>query len=170
MSSKIPLVYVIYYSTYGHIEQLAWHQMKGLARAGVDTRLFQIAETLSPEIVRKMHGYTKPTDVPAITAEAMPKADGFLFGMPTRFGTTPAQVKSLFDACGRLWANGSLQGKYAGTFFSTASLGSGQETTALSCLPFFAHLGMVYVPIGYKFGRLSDLSAVHGGKNGFVPG
>ena len=51
----------------------------------------------------------------------------------------------------------------AGVFFSTASLGGGQETTALSCIPFFTHLGMVFVPLGYRDKALANLDEVHGG-------
>jgi NAD(P)H dehydrogenase (quinone) len=47
-----------------------------------------------------------------------------------------------------------LYGKFAGVFFSTSSQASGQETTALSCIPFFAHHGINFVPIGYKCGKL----------------
>jgi NAD(P)H dehydrogenase (quinone) len=48
-------------------------------------------------------------------------------------------------------------------FFSTATLGGGQETTALSCVPFFAHLGMLFVPLGYKNKSLLNLDEIHGG-------
>ncbi len=50
-----------------------------------------------------------------------------------------------------------------GTFFSTGSPGAGQETTAFTCIPFFAHMGMLYVTMGTKTPKLGDLSEVHGG-------
>ena len=56
----------------------------------------------------------------------MAEADGFLFGIPTRFGTMPAQIKSFLDSTGGLWASGTLAGKFAGTFFSTGSQHGGQ--------------------------------------------
>jgi NAD(P)H dehydrogenase (quinone) len=110
-----------------------------------------------------MHAPPRNPEVPVITADRLPEADGFLFGVPTRFGTTPSQIKSLFDSCGKLWLSGALYGKFAGCFFSSGSQASGQETTALSCLPFFVHHGINFVPIGYKSGKLNDNSAVHGG-------
>lgn len=55
-----------------------------------------------------MHAPPKAEDVPVIAAQDLPKADGILFGMPTRFGMVPAQVKSLFDSCGQLWMNGEM--------------------------------------------------------------
>lgn len=41
-------------------------------------------ETLSPEVLAKMHAPPKP-DVPVITTTALKEADGVLFGIPTRF-------------------------------------------------------------------------------------
>ncbi len=61
-----------------------------------------------------MHAPPKNSEVPVISAAQLAEADGFLFGMPTRFGTTPAQVKTLFDSCGGLWMTGAL---YENFFF-----------------------------------------------------
>jgi NAD(P)H dehydrogenase (quinone) len=89
----------------------------------------------------------------------------FLFGIPTRYGNFPAQFKAFWDATGQLWANGSLTGKYAGVFISTASQGGGQESTAMNALSTFAHHGIIYVPLGYahSFAQSSRLDEVHGG-------
>lgn len=62
----------------------------------------QVEETLSPEILAKMHAPDKP-DVPIISAKELPDADGFVFGMPTRYGMMAAQMKTLWDATGSLW-------------------------------------------------------------------
>jgi len=43
-----------------------------------------------------------------------------------------AQFKTFWDATGGLWTKGALAGKAASMFFSTASQGGGQETTALT--------------------------------------
>jgi NAD(P)H dehydrogenase (quinone) len=72
-------------------------------------------------------------------------------------------MKEVFDSCGRQWVRGVFHGKFAGTFFSTSTQGAGQETTALSCVPFFVHHGINYVPIGYKFSKLSEMNELHGG-------
>ncbi len=160
--SRTPVVYVVYYSMFGHIEKLARHVVKGLEQSGVTVKLFQVAETLSEEILAKLHAPPK-SDVPVITAEQLAEADGILFGVPTRFGSTPAQLRALLDSTGGLWMRGALHGKFAGVFFSTGTQGSGQETTALTLLPYFVHHGMNFVPIGYKNKNLGDLSSVHGG-------
>jgi NAD(P)H dehydrogenase (quinone) len=82
--------------------------IKGLQNAGVDAYLFQVPETLPPEVLEKMHAPPKPEDVPVIQACQLPQADGFIFGVPTRFGMLPAQMKAFFDSCGQLWMKGAL--------------------------------------------------------------
>ena len=69
--SKTPTVYVIYYSTYGHVEQLARSVIKGLEQSGVNAKLFQVAETLPQEVLAKMHAPPKASDVPVIQASQL---------------------------------------------------------------------------------------------------
>jgi NAD(P)H dehydrogenase (quinone) len=60
---------------------------------------------------------------------------------------------------------GALHGKYFGLFVSTATVGGGQETTAITALSSWVHQGMIYVPLGYKntFGLMTELNEVRGG-------
>ncbi|CAF3321310.1 unnamed protein product [Rotaria sp. Silwood2] len=148
---------------YGHVAQLSSSIRAGVESIGCECRVFQVAETLPDDVLSKMYAPPKNKHVPIIRPEQMTEADGFLFGIPTRFGTIPAQIKAFFDACGGHWLSDALIGKPAGVFFSTATLGGGQETTALSCIPFFTHLGMPFVPLGYKNKALMNLEEVHGG-------
>ena len=108
MSAKKKTVFVIYYSMYGHVQALAREICKGLEKAGVNAQLFQIAETLPQEVLEKMHAPPKATDVPVITPDKLTEADGILFGIPTRFGMLPAQMKAFFDQCGQLWMKSAL--------------------------------------------------------------
>ncbi|PIA19279.1 protoplast secreted protein 2 precursor [Coemansia reversa NRRL 1564] len=155
-------VFVITYSTYGHVNTVAESVVKGLEKGGVEVGRYQIAETLSDEILTKMHAPPK-ADIPIIDPKNLPEADGFLFGFPTRYGTTPAQVKTFFDATGSLWTKQALAGKPAGFFFSTASQHGGQEVTVFTSLPILAHHGIIYVPFGYAHPHLFDNSEVVGG-------
>lgn len=66
------------------------------------------------------------------------------------------------DSTGSLWQAGALAGKPAGVFFSTAVVGGGQETIALTLVTFFASMGMVYVPLGYANPNMFNLDEVHG--------
>lgn len=102
--------------------------------------------------------------MPIITVDDLIEADGVLFGVPTRFGMAPTQVKTLFDATGSLWQQGKLVGKPAGVFVSTASQGGGQETTALTFVTQLTHHGMIFVPIGYSNpSLLMNMNEIHGG-------
>ncbi|KAI8322512.1 protoplast secreted protein 2 precursor [Martensiomyces pterosporus] len=156
-------VFVVTYSTYNHVNTLAESIVKGLEKAGnVDVERYQFPETLSDEILAKLHAAPKP-DFPVITPEKLAEADGFLFGFPTRYGNAPAQVKAFLDSTGGLWSKGALHGKAAGIFFSTASQHGGQEATAFTFLPNFVHHGVIYVPLGYRSNHLFDNTEVVGG-------
>jgi multimeric flavodoxin WrbA len=70
----------------------AWEQT-GLEANGVQTELFQVEETLSDEVLTKMNAPPKP-NIPVITIEQLTEPDGIIFGLPTRFGIFPAQMKA----------------------------------------------------------------------------
>jgi len=91
--------------------------------AGAEPVVYQIQETLSEEILGKMHGGSslKPK-YPVVTPNDLKELDGFLFGFPTRYGRAPAQVSAFFDATGGLWATGALIGKFGGVFRATQGL------------------------------------------------
>lgn len=111
-----------------------------------------------------MHAPPKST-YPVAEPNTLLQYDGFLFGIPTRYGNFPAQWKAFWDKTGGIWATGGFWGKYAGLFISTGTLGGGQESTALAAMSTLSHHGIIYVPLGYKtaFPILSDLSEVRGG-------
>ncbi|KAJ2715514.1 hypothetical protein H4R19_001162 [Coemansia spiralis] len=155
-------IFVITYSMYGHVNKVAESIVAGLKRGGVEVGRYQVAETLSDDILAKMHAPPK-TDIPVLKANDLPEADGYLFGFPTRYGIAPAQMKAFFDATGSLWIKQQLSGKPAGIFYSTASQHGGQEVTAFTTLPFLAHHGMIFVPFGYGHPNLFDNSEVIGG-------
>ena len=156
---------IIEYSTYGHITQLSRAVQKGTAEAGYKADLFQVPETLPQEVLDKMHAAPKPTDIPVATLDTLTQYDAFIFGIPTRFGTAPAQFFEFFGATGGLWASGALHGKPAGVFVSTGTQGGGQETTVRNTLNFLAHHGMPYIPFGYAnaFELQANLDEIHGG-------
>merc|ERR1711991_55279 len=91
------------------------------------------------------------------------KYDGYLFGVPTRFGMMCSQWKSFWDATGGFWKKGGLIGRPAGIFFCTGTQGGGQETTAFTFVTQLVHHGMVYVPIGYSSQNLLNMKEIHGG-------
>lgn len=112
-----------------------------------------------------MHAPAKDAEVPTITPDILATYDAFLLGIPTRYGNFSAQWKTFWDACGKQWASGGFHGKYAGLFVSTGTPGGGQESTAIAAMSTLAHMGIIYVPLGYKnnFAQLSNTDEVRGG-------
>lgn len=159
-----PKVAIIIYSLYHHVAQLAEEEKKGIEAAGGQADIYQVPETLSEEVLTKMHAPAKP-DYPIASAETLTQYDAFLFGIPTRFGNFPAQFKAFWDTTGGLWAQGALHGKYAGVFVSTGTQGGGQETTVVNSLSTLIHHGIIFVPLGYAkaFALQSNLDEIHGG-------
>ncbi|CEG63448.1 Putative NAD(P)H:quinone oxidoreductase, type IV [Rhizopus microsporus] len=160
MSQKAK-VYVVIYTVYHHVYKLGIEVQKGLEASGVAAKMFQVQETLPESVLQKIRAPPKP-ELPVIRPEQLNEADGIILGFPTRFGTMPSQMKALLDGTGAAFATGALRGKLGGTFFSTGSQHGGQETTALTTVTYFAHQGMIYVPLGYP-AQLNDMSEIVGG-------
>lgn len=164
----MPKVAILIYSTYGHIAELARREAEGIRAAGGEADLYQVEETLSEEILKYMKAPGQPQDFKVLTpadVEVLTGYDGFLFGIPSRFGSFPAQWKTFWDATGGVWANGGLHGKYVGQFVSSGTQGGGQESVPRNTLSIYVHHGMLYVPLGYKdtFAEITNLEEVHGG-------
>ncbi|KAJ0409903.1 hypothetical protein P43SY_005797 [Pythium insidiosum] len=159
----MPHIAIIYYSMYGHVAKMAEAVKEGAELVTHTTaEIYQVPETLPADVLAKMHAPPKK-DHPIATSDVLKQADGILFGIPTRFGSMPAQIKAFFDATGSLWQSGALVGKPVGIFFSTATQGGGQETTAFSTITYLTHQGMVFVPLGYRTLHSFNLNEVHGG-------
>ena len=65
-------------------------------------------------------------------------------------------MKYFWDSTGAEWASGTLVGKPAGVFTSTASMHGGQESTLLSMMLPLLHHGCVIVGLPYTEARLSS--------------
>ena len=52
----------------------------------------RVPETLPEEVLAKMYAPAKPP-YPVITPDELPQFDGFVLGIPTRYGNLPAQWK-----------------------------------------------------------------------------
>ena len=79
-----------------------------------------------------------------------------MLGSPTRFGNMAAPLKHFLDGLGAEWASGTLVGKPAGVFTSTASMHGGQESTLLSMMLPLLHHGCVVAGIPFTEPRLSS--------------
>jgi NAD(P)H dehydrogenase (quinone) len=155
-------VLVLYYSSYGHIEQMAGAVAEGARGAGAEVDIRRVPE-LAPEAVVQASRYKTDQAAPVATVDELADYDAIIIGTPTRFGGMAAQMKSFLDQTGGLWYGRRLVGKVGSIFTSSASQHGGQEATILSSLPFLLHQGMVVVGIPYSEAGLMGVSEVSGG-------
>ncbi len=101
--------------------------------------------------------------IPEATLDDLRDADGFVFGIPTRFGNMLGQARAFFDGTGPLWQKGELIGKVAGVMTSTATQHGGQETTIVSTQYTLLHHGMVIVGLPYSFQGQMRTDEITGG-------
>ena len=137
-------VLVLYYSSYGHIEQMAYAAAEGAKSAGAEVDVKRVPE-LVPEDVAKKSGFKLDQKAPVATVDELPKYDAIIFGSGTRFGNVTAQLRNFMDQTGELWMKGALVGKVGSVITSSATQHGGQESTILTFIPTLMHQGMVVV-------------------------
>ncbi len=156
-------VLVLYYSSFGHMEAMAKAAAEGARAAGAEVTIRRVAE-LVPDEVAKRQGYKTDQEAPVITdAAELADYDGFVFGVPTRFGNMPAQMKNFLDRTGGLWAKGALIDKVATVMVSTGTQHGGQEATVLTTQVVLQHHGMLIVPLSYAYAGQSGTDKLRGG-------
>ncbi|KAG9004126.1 hypothetical protein FRB94_012395 [Tulasnella sp. JGI-2019a] len=153
---------VIYYSLYGHTKTLADKACAAAAADGVEATVFQVPETLSEDVLKVMGAAPRTSD-PIASGKTLEEHDGYILVIPTRYGRAVGQFSAFFDHTGGLWAKQALSKKMATIITSTGTQHGGQETTALTTIPFLTHHGIIYVPLGYADAKLMNMSEVLGG-------
>src|ERR1700750_3374406 len=155
-------VLVLYYSSYGHIEEMATAVAGGAREAGATATVKRVPE-LVPEDVAKASHFKRDQEAPLATPDELVDSDRIIIGTPTRFGNMAAQMKNFLDQTGSLWFGGKLIGKVASVFTSTATQHGGQETKILSTLTALLHHGMILVGLPYSAQGQMRLDEITGG-------
>ena len=155
-------ILVLYYSSYGHIHDLATAASEGAASTGAEVALKRVPELVPHELAVKS-GYRTDLNTPIAEIDELPGYDGILFGTPTRFGNMAAQMKQFMDRMGGLWAQDKLVGKVGSVFTSAATQHGGQECTILATHVPLLHFGMVLVGLPYSFKPQMGVDRVVGG-------
>lgn len=155
-------VLILYYSSYGHIEQMAQAVAEGVREAGAEVVIKRVPETV-PEAIAKSAYFKLDQEAPVATVAELADYDAIIFGAPTRFGRMPSQMAAFLDQAGGLWASGKLNGKVGAAFTSTASQHGGQETTLFSMITNMLHFGLVVVGLPYSFAGQMGVDEVKGG-------
>ena len=154
---------VLYYSSWGHVEQMAYAQAEGVARVeGMSADVKRVAE-LVPDSVARESGYKLDQKAPVADPLELGNYEGVIFGAPTRFGNMCAQMRNYLDQTGPLWAKNTLLGKVGSVFTCTQSQHGGQETTITSFHYTLLHHGMVIVGMPYTAPGITTMKEVTGG-------
>ncbi|GAB4240317.1 MAG: NAD(P)H:quinone oxidoreductase [Methyloligellaceae bacterium] len=160
--STDPKILIVYHSSYGHVETLAYAMATG-ARAveGAQVSVRRVPELMP---VEAMQAAGMKVDQPAqvIQPSELSDYDAIIFGTPTRFGNMSSQMRNFLDQTGGLWAAGALIGKVGSVFTSTGT-GGGNETTITSFHITLLHHGMIIVGLPYSAPDLANISEVRGG-------
>lgn len=145
---------VVYYSSTGHMHELAEAISAGAAEAGANVRVRRAAETVPTEDIVVHHTWmgniSQTKHIPTAAAADLLWADGIIFGTPARFGNVAAQLKAFIDTLSGLWRRDLLSDKVYSGFTSTASMHGGQESTLLALYNSVHHFGGILVTPGYK--------------------
>jgi NAD(P)H dehydrogenase (quinone) len=152
-------ILVLYYSAGGSVRRMAELIAEGVERVpGAQARIRTVAKISDGKIE------TAPAvDSPPLATEGPPYCElkdledcaGLALGSPTRFGNMAAPLKAFLDGTGEFWLKGTLAGKPASVFTSTASMHGGQETTLLSMMLPLLHHGMLIVGLPYTLAELN---------------
>jgi len=160
-------VLVLFYSTYGHIYQMANAIAEGVKEVeNAEVVIKKVQETLPAHVLEKMDAINaqkafKHIDI--ITLDDLEQADAIIFGASTRFGGMASQMKQFLDSTGKLWMQGSLVGKVGGVFTSTSTQHGGQEESIRSFHTFMLHHGMLVAGLPYTFQGQMGVDEVKGG-------
>ena len=135
-------ILVLYYSQHGSVARMAERIGHGVeenkqARARIRTvpDVSTVCEAVADTIPEQ--------GPPYVTEDDMKECAGLALGSPTYFANMAAPLKYFFDNSSGLWLSGSMIGKPAAVFTSTASMHGGHESTLLSMMLPLLHHGMI---------------------------
>ena len=151
----MPEILVLYYSRGGSVARLARQIARGIEEVpGMQARLRTVPPVAA---VTQQAAPPVPDDgAPYVQASDLADCVGLALGSPTRFGNMAAPVKHFLDGLGAEWASGTLAGKPAAAFTSTATQHGGQESTLLTMHVPLLHHGCVIVGIPFTEPLLSS--------------
>ncbi|POZ60755.1 NAD(P)H:quinone oxidoreductase [Chromobacterium alticapitis] len=147
-------ILVLYYSQHGATRELARLIARGVdgvpgcrARLRTVPKISTVCEAVAPAI---------PEDgAPYVERQDLVDCAGLALGSPTRFGNMASAMKYFIDGTGGEWMQGTLAGKPACVFTSSASLHGGQESTLLTMMIPLLHHGMVIAGLPYSEAALT---------------
>jgi NAD(P)H dehydrogenase (quinone) len=153
-------ILVVYYSRNGSVATLARHVARGVEEVpGMQARVRSVPPVTT--VTEVAQPPVPEEGAPYATLDDLRECAGIILGSPTRFGNIAAPLKHFLDSTVAEWASGSLVGKPAAFFTSTATMHGGQETTLVSMMWPLLHHGALIVGIPYTEAALN--ATVSGG-------
>ena len=153
-------ILVLYYSRTGNVASMAQQIGRGIESVkGIKARI-RTVPTVSA-VCEASKDSIPESGPPYVQHEDLAECSGLALGSPTRFGNMAAPLKYFLDSTSDAWLSGTLIGKPAVVFTSTASLHGGQESTLLSMMLPLLHHGMMILGIPYSESEL--LTTTSGG-------
>jgi NAD(P)H dehydrogenase (quinone) len=155
-------VLVLYYSSYGHMEQMAYAAAEGVRQAGGEAVVKRVPELVPEEIARSAY-FKLDQPAPVATVDELADSAAIILGVPTRYGRMASQMTSFWDQAGGVWVQGQLTGRVGSVMVSTATQHGGQETTLFAGITNLMHFGMVIVGLPYAYQGQMSVEEIVGG-------
>jgi NAD(P)H dehydrogenase (quinone) len=141
-------ILVLYYSQGGSVADMARLIARGIESVPGASARIRTVPKVAPRTVAA-EPPVPPEGAPYAEYRDFEECAGLALGSPTRFGNMAAALKYFLDGSGGLWMQGTLAGKPACVFTSTASMHGGQETTLISMMLPLLHHGMILLGLPY---------------------
>jgi NAD(P)H dehydrogenase (quinone) len=160
--TEMAKVLVLYYSSFGHMEQMAKAAAEGAREAGAEVSIKRVPELVPLEVAEASH-YKLDQQAEVATPAELESYDAIIIGSATRYGAIASQMKNFLDQTGPLWARGALLNKVGSVMVSTATQHGGAEIALLSTQASLQHHGMIIVPLSYAYQGQMGNDVVRGG-------
>lgn len=150
----MPEILIVYYSRSGNVAQLARFVARGVEEVPDMRARLRSVPPVAP-ITAATAQPVPEEGAPYATLDDLRECAGLILGSPTRFGNMAAPLKYFLDSTGADWASGTLVGKPAAAFTSTATTHGGQESTLLTMLLPLLHHGALIVGLPFTEAALN---------------
>jgi NAD(P)H dehydrogenase (quinone) len=151
----VPDVLILYYSATGAVRSLAQSVARGVESVdGMEARVRTVPKVVT--VVEQPAPPVPPDGPPYVERRDLEECVAMALGSPTRFGNMAAALKHFLDGLGAEWTRGTLAGKPAAVFSSTASMHGGQEATLITMMMPLLHQGMLLVGLPYTEPELNS--------------
>ena len=151
-------ILVLYYSAGGSVREMAQLVARGVNQVAGAAACIRTVPPVAPR-TQVAEPPVPDEGAPYVELADLEQCAGLALGSPTRFGNMAAPLKYFLDTTGALWAKGTLVGKPAAVFTSTASLHGGQETTLTSMMLPLLHHGMLIVGLPYTLAEVNHTAS-----------